>query len=136
MDISEVGAIVTGGASGLGEATARALAGAGAAVTVLDFNAERGEAVAKEIGAQFVRTDVTDREQVAEAVAAAAEAAPLRIAVNCAGTGDAVRTIDRDGTPHDPDRWARVLNINLLGTFNCLTVEASRMARTEPFDDG
>jgi NAD(P)-dependent dehydrogenase (short-subunit alcohol dehydrogenase family) len=136
MDISGAGAIVTGGASGLGEATARALSGAGAVVTVLDFNAERGEAVAKEIGATFVKTDVTDRDQVGEAVAVAAEAAPLRIAVNCAGTGDVVRTIDRDGSPHDPGRWARVLNINLLGTFNCLTLEAAQMARTDPPDGG
>lgn len=136
MDISGVGAIVSGGASGLGEATARRLVAAGAVVTLLDFNADRGEALAKELGCLFAQADVTDGAQVAEAVAAAAEGAPLRIAVNCAGTGDAARTIERDGSPHDPKRWKRVLDINLLGTFHCLTLEASQIASSEPLDDG
>ncbi len=135
MELSGAGAIVSGGASGLGEATARALAAGGAKVTILDFNVDRGEQVAKEIGGTFVRADVTDAEQVGEAVAAAAEVAPLRIGVNCAGTGDAVRTIGRDLTPHDRKRWDRVLNINLLGTFHCLTHEAAQMAKNEPLGD-
>jgi NAD(P)-dependent dehydrogenase (short-subunit alcohol dehydrogenase family) len=138
MQINEAGAIVSGGASGLGEATARWLAAAGAAVTVLDFNGEKGEALAKELGgpAKFVKADVTNAEQVAEAVAAAGEDVPLRIAVNCAGTGDALRTIGRDGTPHDLDRFMRVININLVGTFNTLRYAAAAMAGNEPLEDG
>ena len=138
MQIKEAGAIVSGGASGLGEATVRRLVAAGAAVTILDFNGEKGEALAKELGGatKFVKADVTNAEQVAEAVAAAAEDAPLRIDVNCAGTGDALRTIGRDGTPHDFDRFMRVININLVGTFNTLRYAASAMAGNEPLADG
>jgi NAD(P)-dependent dehydrogenase (short-subunit alcohol dehydrogenase family) len=141
MDIRGAAAIVSGGASGLGEATVRRLATAGAHVTIVDFNAERGDALAAELGGagravKFVKCDVTDSEQVAEAVAAAAEDGPLRIAINCAGTGTAVRTIGKDGTPHLRSEWDRVLNINLLGTMLCLTHEASLMSRTEPLADG
>jgi NAD(P)-dependent dehydrogenase (short-subunit alcohol dehydrogenase family) len=138
MEINGAAAIVSGGASGLGEATARRLAAGGAAVTILDFNREKGEALAKELGgaAKFVKADVTDAEQVAEAMAVAGEDFPLRINVNCAGTGDALRTIGRDGTPHDFDRFMRVININLIGTFNTLRHAASVMAKNEPVDDG
>jgi NAD(P)-dependent dehydrogenase (short-subunit alcohol dehydrogenase family) len=136
MEVRGAAAIVTGGASGLGEATVRHLARAGAEVTILDFNAEKGEALAAELGTRFVRCDVTDAEQVAESVVAATEGAPLRIAVNCAGTGTAVRTIGKDGSPHIRSEWDRVVNINLLGTFVCLTHEASLIARTEPLADG
>jgi len=132
MDAKGAGAIVSGGASGLGEATVRRLHGAGAIVTVIDFNTDKGEALAKELGVKFVKCDVTDAEQVAEAVAASAEDAPLRIAINCAGTGTAVRTIGKDGTPHIRSEWDRVLNINLLGTMLCMTHEASVMSRSEP----
>ncbi len=136
MDVNGAAAVVTGGASGLGEATARRLAAGGARVAILDFNADKGEALAKELGVTFVRCDVTDAEQVAESVAAAAEDAPLRIAVNCAGTGTAVRTIAKDGTPHIRSEWHRVLSINLLGTFLCMTQEASHIAKAEPRGDG
>jgi NAD(P)-dependent dehydrogenase (short-subunit alcohol dehydrogenase family) len=138
MDIDGAGALVTGGASGLGEATVRRLAGQGAIVTILDFNAERGAALAKELGgsATFAQADVTQPEQVAEAVTFAAANAPLRIAVNCAGTGDALRTIGRDGSPHALDRFMRVININLVGTFNCLTQAASAMSGNNPDDEG
>jgi NAD(P)-dependent dehydrogenase (short-subunit alcohol dehydrogenase family) len=138
MQINGAGAIVTGGASGLGEATVRQLAAAGAAVTILDFNREKGEALAKELGgaAKFIKADVTDADQVAEAVAVAAEEAPLRIDINCAGTGDALRTIQRDGTPHDLVRFMRVININLVGTFNTLRYSASAMAANDPLVDG
>jgi NAD(P)-dependent dehydrogenase (short-subunit alcohol dehydrogenase family) len=136
MDITGASAIVTGGASGLGEATVRRLATAGAAITIIDFNADKGEALAKELGVTFVKCDVTDAEQVAEAVAAAADDRPLRVAVNCAGTGTAVRTIGKDGTPHIRSEWDRVVNINLLGTMLCLTHEASVMAKTDPLPDG
>jgi NAD(P)-dependent dehydrogenase (short-subunit alcohol dehydrogenase family) len=136
MDIKGAAAIVTGGASGLGEATARRLAAAGARVSILDFNADRGATLARELGVKFVKCDVTQAEQVAEACAAAAEDGPLRVAVNCAGTGTAVRTIAKDGSPHVRSEWDRVLNINLLGTFLCLTNEASIMSRSEPLADG
>lgn len=136
MDIKGAAAIVTGGASGLGEATVRRLVDAGAVVTILDFNADKGEALAKELGAKFVKADVTDAEQVAEAVAASAEDAPLRVGVNCAGTGTAVRTIGKDGTPHIRSEWDRVLGINLLGTFFSMTHEASQIYRSEPLADG
>jgi NAD(P)-dependent dehydrogenase (short-subunit alcohol dehydrogenase family) len=140
MQIKGSGAVVSGGASGLGEATVRRLVAGGAAVTILDFNTEKGEALAEELGGaaklvRFVKADVTDADQVAEAVAVAAEAAPLRIDVNCAGTGDAVRTIQRDGTPHDLARFMRVININLIGTFNTLRYSASAMAANDPLED-
>jgi NAD(P)-dependent dehydrogenase (short-subunit alcohol dehydrogenase family) len=136
MDVNGVAAVVSGGASGLGEATARRLHASGARVTILDFNAERGEALATELGATFAQCDVTDGDQVAAAVAAAAQGGPLRIGVNCAGTATAVRTIGRDGTPHLRSEWDRVVNINLLGTFLCMTHEASWISRTEPAADG
>jgi NAD(P)-dependent dehydrogenase (short-subunit alcohol dehydrogenase family) len=138
MEINGAAAIVTGGASGLGEATVRRLAAAGAEVTILDFNEARGEALAKEIGGatKFAKTDVTAPDQVAEALSIAAESAPLRIAINCAGTGDALRTIGRDGSPHDYDRFMRVVNINLVGTFNSIRLAASAMSKNEPLRDG
>jgi NAD(P)-dependent dehydrogenase (short-subunit alcohol dehydrogenase family) len=137
MRISGSSALVTGGASGLGEATVRRLAAAGAEVTILDFNADRGDALAKELGGatKFVKADVTNAEQVAEAVALAGESAPLRININCAGTGDVMRTIGRDGTPHDYNRFMRVININLIGTFNTMTHAASAMSKSEPADE-
>jgi NAD(P)-dependent dehydrogenase (short-subunit alcohol dehydrogenase family) len=136
MDVQGVGAVVTGGASGLGEATVRRLVAAGAMVAIVDFNAEKGEALAGELGVRFLRCDVTDAEQVAESVEAAAQDAPLRIAVNCAGTGTAVRTISKDGAPHIRSEWDRVVGINLLGTFLTMTHEASHISRTEPLEDG
>jgi NAD(P)-dependent dehydrogenase (short-subunit alcohol dehydrogenase family) len=138
MEISGAAAVVTGGASGLGEATVRRLAAAGADVTILDLNAERGEALAKELGGavKFVATDVTDYDQVAGAVALAGEASPLRICVNCAGVGIATRTVDRNGNPHDPKQFGWVLGINLFGTFNVMTVAAAAIARTEPLEYG
>jgi len=138
METAGSAAIVSGGASGLGAATVRRLAAAGALVTICDFNAQAGRALAAELGGgvKFVTCDVTDAEQVAEAVAAASEDAPLRINVNCAGTGDALRTIARDGTPHDYDRFLRIISINLVGTFNTMRFAASAMSRTEPLSDG
>jgi NAD(P)-dependent dehydrogenase (short-subunit alcohol dehydrogenase family) len=136
MDAQGVGAVVTGGASGLGEATVRRLVAAGAMVAIVDLNAEKGEALAGELGVRFLRCDVTDAAQVAESVEAAAQDAPLRIAVNCAGTGTAVRTISKDGAPHIRSEWDRVVGINLLGTFLTMTHEASHISRTEPLEDG
>src|SRR5438552_10295965 len=138
MRIQGAAALVTGGASGLGEATVRRLTEAGALCTILDRNAERGKALAAELGggAGFVEADVTDAEQVSAAVAAAGEPAPLRVCVNCAGLGIAMRTIARDGTPHDLDAFRFVLNVNLIGTFNVLRLAASSMSRNEPLEDG
>lgn len=136
MDIKGSSALVTGGASGLGAATARALAGAGAVVTIADLNAEAGEALAAELGGRFLRTDVTSVDEVDQVVEIAAEAAPLRVAVNCAGIGHAERTIHRDGAPADLDAFRRVLEVNLVGTFNVIARAASAMAATDPLEHG
>jgi NAD(P)-dependent dehydrogenase (short-subunit alcohol dehydrogenase family) len=135
MELNGTSAIVTGAASGLGEATARVLAQAGAYVVVADVSDEAGKEVAASIGGQFAHTDVTDPQQVQEAVDAAANSGrPLRVAVSCAGIGFASRTVNRDGAPHDLAAFGRVIAINLTGTFNVLRLAASAMARTEPAD--
>ena len=136
MDIAGAGAVVSGGASGLGEAAARELAAAGASVTILDRNADAGDAVAAAIGGRFVACDVTDEDQVTAAVEVAGEQAPLRIAVSCAGIAPAARVVARDGTPHPLDLYRKVIEVNQVGTFNLLRIAAAAMARTEPFDDG
>jgi len=138
MDIQGSAAIVTGGASGLGAATVRALHAAGAHVGILDLQADKGEALAAELGGgtRFMRTDVTDEAQVAEAVAAIAEAAPLRVAVNCAGIGDAARLLDRSGNPADLAAFRRVVDVNLVGTFNVMRLAAAAMARAPELDHG
>jgi NAD(P)-dependent dehydrogenase (short-subunit alcohol dehydrogenase family) len=138
MLVSGSAAVVSGGASGLGEATVRRLAAAGADVTIVDRDAERGQALAVELGpaATFARADVSDPAQVATAVALAAGRAPLRVAINCAGIGDALRTVGRDGAPHDFERFVRVITVNLIGTFNTMRLAASAMAGTPPTDDG
>ena len=135
----DVAAVVTGGASGLGAATVRALTAAGVAVTVLDLDDERGRALAAELGGHttFVRTDVTDEASVQAAVAdAAGKDRPLRIAVNCAGIGYAGRVLGRDGSPHELAAFTRTVMVNLVGTFNVLRLAAAEMARTEPGADG
>jgi NAD(P)-dependent dehydrogenase (short-subunit alcohol dehydrogenase family) len=135
MELNGTSAIVTGGASGLGEATARALAAAGANVVIADLNEAAGKQVAGEIGGQFARVNVTDPGQVQEAAdAAVASGRPLRVAVNCAGIGFAARTVGRDGSPHDLNAFARVIGINLTGSFNVLRLAASAIAKTEPAD--
>jgi NAD(P)-dependent dehydrogenase (short-subunit alcohol dehydrogenase family) len=135
MDLNGTSAIVSGGASGLGEATARDLAKAGSKVVIADLNLERGEAIAKEIGGVFVRTDVSDTSEVQAAVDVAASAgSPLRIVVSCAGIGWAQRTVGRDGTPHDRGAFQKVIDINLVGTFNLMSIGAAAVARTEPAD--
>lgn len=137
MDLNETSALVTGGASGLGETTARALAARGARVVVVDMNAEKGEAVARDIGGLFVGADVANTEQVITAIEAAKEMAPLRSLVTAAGIGSATRTIGRDGTyesAHDLDAYNRVLQVNLIGTFNCVRLAATAMAQNEPVD--
>jgi NAD(P)-dependent dehydrogenase (short-subunit alcohol dehydrogenase family) len=138
MNINETSAIVTGGASGLGEVTALLLAERGARVVVADVQDDKGEAVAKKIGGLFAHTDVTDTETVIAAVEAAKSLGPLRSLVNCAGIGGAVRTVGRDGTyesAHDLARFQRVVGINLVGTFNCIRIAATAMSLTEPLAD-
>ncbi len=137
MDINGAGAIISGGASGLGEATARALAGAGATVTIADLNADKGKALADELGGVFIETNVADEASVEAAVAAATDtSAPLRIAVSCAGIGWASRVIGRDGSPHDLGTYQKVVEVNLIGTFNVMRHAASAISKSEPLDDG
>ena len=139
MTSLDVAAVVSGGASGLGEATTRALATRGAAVTILDLQEDRGAALAAELGGDttFVRTDVTDEASVQAAVAeATGKNRPLRIAVNCAGIGWAQRTVGRDGEPHDLAPFTRTVMVNLVGTFNVLRLAAAAVAATEPQVDG
>jgi NAD(P)-dependent dehydrogenase (short-subunit alcohol dehydrogenase family) len=137
VDINGAGAIVSGGASGLGEATARALAGAGATVTIADLNADRGKALADELGGTFASTDVSDESSVQAAVdAAVGTGVPLRIGVSCAGIGWASRIIGRDGTPHDLGVYRKVIEVNLIGTFNLMRIAASAISKSEPLEDG
>jgi len=121
MNIDGVAAIVTGGASGLGGATARLLASLGAKVTIFDLNAEVGQRTAAEIGGLFLPVDVADEGGVSEALAAAAAAHGVaRILVNCAGVAPAVRIVGKDGKPHSLDAYRRAIEVNLVGTFNML----------------
>jgi NAD(P)-dependent dehydrogenase (short-subunit alcohol dehydrogenase family) len=136
MDISGATAIVTGGASGLGNATARALAARGALVVIADLQEEAGTKAAAEIGGLFAPTDVTDEGSVEATVAMAADTGPLRVLVNCAGIAIAARTMSRDGEPHSLAQFQRVIAINLIGTFNCIRLAAPAMAATESGADG
>jgi len=135
MNIEGSGALVAGGASGLGEATVRRLHERGAVVTIADVNAEKGQALADELGLRFVSCDVREEGQVQAAVEAAAEAdGGLRISVCCAGTGWAQRTTGSKG-PHPLEPFATIVAINLIGTFNVLRLAATSMRENEP-DDG
>ncbi len=135
MKLNGTAAIISGGASGLGASVARRLAAAGVTAVLADLNEEQGKAVAAETGGVFVKTDVADENSVTAAVeAAAAQAAPLRIVVSCAGIGWAARTVGRDGTPHDLAAYRKVIDVNLIGTFNLMRIGAAAMARTEPAD--
>jgi len=136
LDIRGASAIVTGGASGLGEATARLLAQKGAKVVVADLNEAAGKQVASEIGGVFAKTDVADEAQAQAAVDAATKLGPLRVLVNCAGLGSAARTIDRQGKPFDLKTFEFVIRVNLVGTFNMLRLAAAAMSKTEPQADG
>ena len=139
---SSIAAVVTGGASGLGAATARRLAGHGVKVALFDLNAEQGEALAKELGGVFCKVDVTSDEQVDAGFAKARAAhGQERILVNCAGTGNAVKTAGRDKKTGEPthfpiDAFNRIIQINLVGTFRCIAKSAKGMLDLEPLEDG
>jgi NAD(P)-dependent dehydrogenase (short-subunit alcohol dehydrogenase family) len=135
MEINGTAAIVSGGASGLGAATVRALAAAGAKVVIADLNEQLGKALADEVGGLFVRTDVSDADSVRAAVEVAASAGPpLRFVINCAGIGWAQRTVGRDGQPHDRAVFGKVIDVNLIGTFNLMSIGAAAVSKTEPAD--
>ena len=136
MKIAGSVALVTGGASGLGEATVRQLVSQEAQVVIVDLNEDRGQALAAELGgvATFVRADVSNAEDVEAAVARATSIGTLRAAINCAGIGIAKRTIGKDGTPHNLGAFQKVISVNLFGTFNLLRLAASAMAGNEPED--
>ncbi|WP_028935821.1 SDR family NAD(P)-dependent oxidoreductase [Pseudonocardia spinosispora] len=136
MDVTSSSAVVTGGASGLGAATARALAARGAHVVVLDRQEENGRKVAAEIGGTFALADVSDEEQVQSAVDTAVAAAPLRVLVNCAGLGPAQRIVERDGTPIPLKKFEFAVRVNLVGSYNCARLAAAAMTRSEPGADG
>jgi NAD(P)-dependent dehydrogenase (short-subunit alcohol dehydrogenase family) len=136
MNVEGAGALVAGGASGLGEATSRLLAERGAAVVIADLNAEKGEALAAEIGGTFVEADVTSEEAVRGAVEkAAARERGLRISVSCAGIGWAQRVTGKQG-PHPLDLFSNVVKVNLIGSFNVLRLAATAMNEGEPDGGG
>ncbi|SFD72583.1 NAD(P)-dependent dehydrogenase, short-chain alcohol dehydrogenase family [Sulfitobacter brevis] len=136
MKLATTCAIVTGGASGLGEATARHLAENGAKVTLLDRDETRGPQVAADIGGHFIATDVTDELSVQAAIHFAIEQmGSITVTVNCAGIAYGIKTIGRDG-PHPLDAFQRTIDINLVGSFNVARLAAVAMARNEPEPDG
>ncbi|MDB5715155.1 MAG: 3-hydroxyacyl-CoA dehydrogenase [Sphingomonadales bacterium] len=135
MEINSIAAIVTGGASGLGAATARSLAAQGARVTIFDLNAELGESLASELNGLFVRTDVTDEASVEAGIAAAeAKHGPTRVLVNCAGTGAPAKTVSK-GKPHSIELFRKIIEINLIGTFSVLSKVAARMTESDPIGE-
>ena len=132
MDITGASALVTGGASGLGWATAQHLARAGAVVTILDLPSSAGAERAAEIGGTFAPADVTSPEQVAAAVAQAAATAPLRVVVNCAGIAPPAKVLGRDGRPTPLADFETLVRINLVGTYNVIGQAAAAMAASDP----
>ena len=139
MDITGASALVTGAASGIGAAVARQLAAKGAKVVVADVQADKGGALAADIGGAFAQVDVTDTEQIKAAVELACGLGPLRILVNSAGIAPAARTVGRDGTyesAHDLDIYKKVIAINLIGTFDAIRLAATAMGRLEPTESG
>jgi NAD(P)-dependent dehydrogenase (short-subunit alcohol dehydrogenase family) len=133
MQINEGTFIVTGGASGLGEATSRFLAAHGARVVVVDLNEALGESVASDIGGRFVRCDVSSETDAASAVRAAP--GPLRGLINCAGIGTAEKTLGKNG-PHTLAAFVKTITVNLIGTFNMIRTAAAEIAKTEPLESG
>ena len=136
MRVEGEAAIVSGGASGLGRATAKALAASGVKVAILDTNEAAAAEAAREIGGLAIGTDVTDAASVEAAFAAARERhGPVRIAVNCAGVGTAGRIVERDGAM-PLDAFRRVIEVNLIGSFNVMRLAAAEMSSLDPLEDG
>jgi NAD(P)-dependent dehydrogenase (short-subunit alcohol dehydrogenase family) len=135
MQINGSVAVITGGASGLGSATAKRLVAAGGKVVLLDLPSSAGEATAKDLGenARFSPGDVTSPDDVSGALDLAQTLGTLRIAVNCAGIGNAIKTVGRDG-PFPLEAFTKVVTVNLIGTFNVIRLAAERIARTEEVD--
>jgi NAD(P)-dependent dehydrogenase (short-subunit alcohol dehydrogenase family) len=134
VEINGASAIVTGGASGIGEAAAKRLSALGARCVIVDLDEGKGKELASALGGEFARADVSNAEEVQAAVDAATALGPLRVLVNSAGIGSIGRTVDREGKPFDLDAFERVLRINLTGSFNCLRLAAAAMAKTDPVD--
>ena len=136
MELTDIAAIVTGGASGLGGATAEMLARGGAKVTIFDLNEEAGEAHAAKIGGKFVKVNVADDASVTDGVAAAEAAHGVaRVLVNCAGIAIAVKTVGREAAAHPLDQFRKVVEINLIGTFNVISKFAARLSQAEPIGE-
>ncbi len=135
MELEGASVVVTGGASGIGEASARRLSLLGAKPVIADLNEEKGKAIAEELKGTFVKTDVADTDQVQAAVDAALALGPLRGLVNGAGVGHASRTVNREGKPFPLEQFEFVLRVNLVGTFNCLRLAAAAMSQQDPVDD-
>ncbi|HHX89420.1 MAG TPA: SDR family NAD(P)-dependent oxidoreductase [Paracoccus sp.] len=136
MKMQDTAVIVTGAASGLGAATARAFAEAGAAVTILDRDAKQGQALADELGAGFAGVDVTDEASVRAGLEVArGHMGRVNALVNCAGIAFAIKTLGRDG-PHPLDTFRRAVDVNLVGTFNCIRLASEMMAGNVPNDEG
>ena len=136
MELDGVGAIVTGGASGLGAAAAEMLAGQGARVTLFDMDQGKGEPKAREIGGRFAKVDVTDEADVDRALAEAEAAHGVaRVLVSCAGIAPAARTVGRENKPHPLGQFRRVIEVNLIGTFHVLSKFAARLAAAEPLGE-
>ncbi len=133
MIVKDSVAVVTGGASGLGLATAKALLAAGATVVIVDLPSSDGDAVAKEFGLNFAPADVTDESAVTAALDLAESLGPIRVAVNCAGIGNAIKTVGKNGAFPLAD-FTKIINVNLVGTFNVLRLAAERISKTEPID--
>src|SRR5438132_2860019 len=137
MDLTAASAVVTGGASGLGLATARQLAARGACVVIVDLPTSRGAEVGRQLGerARFAAADVTDEAAVNAALDEAERLGPLRALVHCAGRGGALRLVERDGRPGSMELFETVVRVNLFGTFNMLRLTAARMAAYAPVED-
>ena len=136
MDIAGASALVTGGASGLGFATAQRLAAAGAHVVIVDLPASPGAERAAELGGAFAPADGTDPSQVAAAVASAASVGPLRVVVNCAGIAPPAKVLDREGAPTPLADFERIVRVNLIGTYNVIAQASAAIARTKPTEGG
>jgi NAD(P)-dependent dehydrogenase (short-subunit alcohol dehydrogenase family) len=139
MDITGASAIVTGGASGIGAASARLLAERGAKVVVADLQEERGQELATEIGGAFARVDVTNTDDIVNAVEMAKSMGPVRVLVNSAGIGWAQRTVGKDGSYESAanlDAFKKVIAINLIGSFDCIRIAGTAMSTNEPLEHG